>query len=160
MRLPVHIWIREANATPAEIAGYFTELARRLDEKPQKMRLTVESTVPATLDFDPLDGNPAVTVDGETATFCLRHRWSPEHPVPLELGPDSTRRMKRTTLLVDPVDSNRFRVRDRRLFSVPYWAYALAVAVGTVAAATTHPVAIGATVVLAVLIVVSHRLGK
>jgi len=86
MRLPVHIWIREENATPEELAGYFTELARRLDAHPQKMRLMIESSVPAVLDFDPLDGEPLVSVCGRTQKFSLRHRWLPEHPVPLPLG--------------------------------------------------------------------------
>ena len=87
MRLPVHIWIREENATPEELAGYFTELARRLDAHPQKMRLMIESSVPAVLDFDPADGEPVVSVGGRTHKFSLRHRWLPEHPVPLLLGP-------------------------------------------------------------------------
>lgn len=142
MRLPVHIWIREVNASPAEIVGYFTELARHLDKKPQKMRLLIESTVSVTLDFDPSDGHPTVTVSGETVKFNLRHRWIPEHAVPLELGPVATRRMKRTTLLIDPVDGNRFRVRAGRVSAVPDWMYALAAVVGTVAAITLHPVAL------------------
>lgn len=87
MRLPVHIWIREENATPEELAGYFTEIARHLDAHPQKMRLMIESSVPAVLDFDPVDGEPVVSVGGLTQKFCLRHRWLPEHPVPLPLGP-------------------------------------------------------------------------
>ena len=86
MRLPVHIWIREENATPEELAGYFTEIARRLDAHPQKMRLTIESSVPAVLDFDPSDGEPVVSVGDRTHKFSLRHRWLPEHPVPLLLG--------------------------------------------------------------------------
>ena len=90
MRLPVHIWIREENATPEELAGYFTELARRLDAHPQKMRLMIESSVPAVLDFDPADGEPVVSVGGRTQKFSLRHRWLPEHPVPLLLGPVPT----------------------------------------------------------------------
>ena len=87
MRLPVHIWIREENATPEELAGYFTELARRLDAHPQKMRLMIESSVPAVLDFDPADGEPIVSVGDRSHKFSLRHRWLPEHPVPLLLGP-------------------------------------------------------------------------
>ena len=86
MRLPVHIWIREENATPEELAGYFTEIARRLDAHPQKMRLMIESSVPAVLDFDPSDGDPVVSIRGRSQKFSLRHRWLPEHPVPLLLG--------------------------------------------------------------------------
>ena len=160
MRLPVHIWIREENARPEEIAGYFIELARRLDARPRKMRLTIESTVPVALDFAPADGHPAVTAGGEICRFDIRRRWIPEHPVPLELGPGPSRRVKRTTLLIDPVDGNRFRVRDRRTLSVPGWTYALAAAAGVVAAITTHPVAIGAAVALAVLILSLRRLAK
>ena len=160
MRLPVHIWIREVNASPEEIAGYFAELARSLDAQPWKMRLVIESTVPATLDFDPADGNPSVTVGDETVKFSLRRRWIPEHPVPLELGPVPTRRVKRTTLLVDPVDGNRFRVRDHRMPPVPGWVYALAAAAGVTAAVTLHPAAIGATVALAVLNLSMHLLGR
>lgn len=139
MRLPVHIWLREVNASPAELAGYFTELARHLDASPRRMRLVIESTVPASLDFDPSDGNPAVTVCGETVKFNLRHRWIPEHPVPLELGPAHGRRCRRTALLVDPVDGNRFRVRDRRDVRAPAWAYSAVAALGVAAAVTLHP---------------------
>ena len=148
MRLPVHIWIREANASPTEIAGYFIVLARRLDARPQKMRLIVESTVPVSLDFDPSDGHPSVTVGDETLKFELRHRWIPEHDVPLalgpvpktELGPVPTQKMRRTVMLIDPVDDNRFRVRIRRLPAVPDWMYALAAVLGCVAAVTLHPI--------------------
>ena len=154
MRLPVHIWIRESNASPAEIAGYFTELARRLDEKPQKMRLMIESSVPVALDFNPSDGHPAVTVSGETVKFKMRHRWIPEHDVPLELGPDPTRRMRRITLLIDPVDGNRFRVRSRLMPAVPDWMYVLAAVAGIVAAVTLHPVALGIAGLLFLLLFV------
>ena len=160
MRLPVHIWIREANASPQESVGYVTELARYLDAQPRKMRLIIESTVPATLDFDPGDGHPSVTVGDEMAKFRLRHRWIPEHPVPLALGPVSTRHVRRTMLLIDPVDGNRFRVRDHRVVPVPGWAYAVAATMGIVAAVTTHPVAIGMTVAIAALIFAIRLLGK
>lgn len=160
MRLPVHIWIREENARPEEVAGYFMELARHLDAKPRRMRLVIESTVPLSLDFSPADGQPTVTVGGETAAFNVRRRWIPDHPVPLALGPAPSRRMKRTTLLIDPVDGNRFRVRDRRTIPVPGWTYALAAAAGVAAAITLHPVAIGATIALAALILSLQCLDK
>ena len=166
MRLPVHIWIREENACAKEVAGYFVELARYLDERPKKMRLVIHASVPVDLDFDPKDGDPSITVGGETHKFNLRHRWIPEHPVPLLLGPADTdsgsvpnaqgsvpnaqgpvpKRRRRIVLLIDPVDSNRFRVRDRREFPMSGWTYLLFALVGTIAAITLHPVAIIADV--------------
>ena len=152
MRLPVHIWIREVNASPAEIAGYFMELARHLDEQPRKMRLKIDSTVPVVFDFDPSDGNPAVTVGGETVKFKLRHRWIPEHDVPLELGPVPAQQKRCTTLLIDPVEENRFRVRAGRAYAVPEWMYALTAVVGMVAVITLHPVVLGVAAVLFLLL--------
>jgi hypothetical protein len=150
MRLPVHIWIREENADPQEVAGYFLELARRLDECPRKLRLVIESSVPASLDFDPKDGNPVVSVYGERYRFDIRHRWIPEHPVPLKFDE------RPLVLFIDPVDGNRFRVRSRRRFSLPGWIYfALAVS-ATVAVVTFNPVAIAATLIIAVAMIVFY----
>lgn len=150
MRLPVHIWIREENACPREIAGYFTELARTLDEHPRKMRLVIESSVPVTLDFDPSDGNPVVCSRGETFRFGIRRRWLPEHPVPLEFGKGPV------VLFVDPVDGNRFRVRAGRRYSLPWWVYPLAAVSGVVAAVTLHPAAITFTAAVMAVLVVRH----
>ena len=158
MRLPVHIWIREENATPEELAGYFTELARRLDAYPQKMRLMIESSVPAILDFDPSDGDPVVSVGGRTQKFCLRHRWLPEHPVPLELGPVPQSVKRCVVLLIDPIDGNRFRVRSRRVLRVPRSFYALFAVVAVTTVITLHPLALIVSVLLLIgLIVISLR---
>ena len=138
MRLPVHIWIREENAFPKEVAGYFVELARRLDECPRKMRLAIESSVPFVLDFDPADGNPVVSVGGGSEKFNIRRRWIPEHPVPISLGGGRCR----VVLLIDPVDSNRFRVHVGHDVTVPAWAN-VAVALAAVwAVVTLNPIAI------------------
>ena len=142
MRLPVHIWIREENAIPKEIAGYFVALARRLDARPMKMRLRIESTVPFALDFDPADGNPVVSVGGSKEKFNIRRRWIPEHPVPLVIG-GGQGRTRRAVLLIDPVDGNRFRVHTGRAVVVPVWlnaAFALSAAWSVV---TFSPVATG-----------------
>lgn len=142
MRQPVHIWIREENSRPEEVAGYFIELARWLDERPQKVRLFVESTVPVTLDFNPKDGKPEVNVCGRICRFDLRRRWLPEHPVPLDFTG------KRTVLLIDPVDGNRFRVRLRRRMEMPTWLYAAFSVSAVFAAITLHPAAIAVAVVV------------
>jgi hypothetical protein len=147
MRLPVHIWVREENAIPKEIAGYFVELARRLDARPRKMRLMIESTVPFALDFDPADGNPVVEVGASKEKFNIRRRWIPEHPVPLMIDGG-----RRAVLLIDPVDGNRFRVHVGRDVHVPVWlnlAFALA---AVWAAVTFDPVAIAVAVVALVIL--------
>ena len=151
MRLPVHVWIREANADPGEIAGYFRELAARLDGYPQKMRLTVESSVPVSLDFDPKDGNPVVAAGGGARKFDIRRRWLPEHPVPLEFG------RRPTVLLIDPIDGNRFRVRSSRRISVPGWVCALLAVAATVAAITLHPAAIALSAAMAAVLTLPSK---
>ena len=154
MRLPVHIWIREENASPAEIAGYFIAIAQRLDERPQKMRLYVESFVPVMLDFDPQDGNPSVTVDSETHKFDIRHRWLPEHPVPLEFG------RRPIVLLIDPIDGNRFRVRNGRRIFLPEWMYVAFAVSATVSTVTFHPVAFAMTILIAISMLTRSFLSK
>ncbi len=146
MRLPVHIWIREENASPHEIAGYLIELARRLDERPQKMRLFVESSVPVYLDFDSKDGNPVVMVGDSTYKFDIRHRWLAEHPVPLKFE------KHRVVLLIDPIDGNRFRVKTGRNLLISSWAYAFFSLLAVVMVMTFHPAAITITIIMAVLL--------
>ena len=152
MRLPVHIWIREENARSEELAGYLVELARHLDERPQAMRLIVESSVPAAIDFDPSDGNPVAKVRGDAAKLDIRHRWIPEHPVPLELGSESGK-PRRTVLLIDPVDGNRFRVRSRCCPAVPRGMYAAFAVVATVTVISLHPVAIAAAALIGLVLI-------
>ena len=154
MRLPVHIWIREENADPAEIAGYFTAIAQRLDERPQKMRLVVESSVPVLLDFDPKDGNPLVKSAGGVRRFAIRRRWLPEHPVPLEFG------RRPVVLLVDPLDGNRFRVRSGRRIVLPGWSYAAFAISASVAVITLHPVAIAVAALVSVAMAAIAIFGK
>ena len=154
MRLPVHIWIREVNASPAEIAGYFIEIAQRLDERPQKMRLVVESSVPAILDIDPMYGNPVVSVGDEAYRFDIRRRWLPEHPIPVVFG------QQPVVLLIDPIEGNRFRVRSRCGIFLPVWSYAIFAVSATVSVITLHPVAIATTSLLPFLAMVYVALSK
>jgi hypothetical protein len=153
-RLPVHIWIRPENADPATISGYFLEIARRLDECPRRMRLIVESSVSVSLDFDPKDGNPVISVDGALRKFDIRHRWLAEHPVPLNFG------ARPVVLLIDPIDGNRFRVYSMRRTCLPRWIYALLSASATVAVLTFHPVAIAAALIAAAALILNKCLAK
>lgn len=142
MRLPVHVWITERNAEPEELAGYLAEIARRMDESPRRMCIVVESSVQASLDADPSDGNLVAKVAGREKRFSLRRRWLPEHPVPLELGPSRGARVRKTVLLVDPTSGNRFRVRSCRAFVFPAWSYALLAAIASVAVVTFDGIAV------------------
>lgn len=105
------------------------------------MCLVVEANVPSGLDIDPTDGNLVVSAAGESAKLSLRRRWIPEHPVPMVFG-QSAGCVRRTVLLIDPVDGNRFRVRQCRAQSPPRWAYAVFAAVATLAAVTLNAVAV------------------
>lgn len=142
MRRPVHIWIGEENAYARELAGYLVELARHLDAHPAKMRLKIESSVPAAIDIDPKDGKMVAEVRGERVKFDIRRRWLPEHPVPLSIGPAGNAKRRRTVLLIDPIDGNRFRVGTGRTGGVSRPLCALFAVVATAAVVTLHPVAI------------------
>ncbi len=124
VRQPAHLYLG-AETTPAELAEWFREIARELDARPRRLNLVVHGAegVDAWLDFDPADGEMVARVDGcGDEKFSLRRRWLPEHPVPLRLSRASAAGEMRT-LLVDPIDTNRFRVRiafdarTRTLFS-------------------------------------------
>ena len=158
MRLPVHIWIREENSGAAEVAGYIVELARRLDERPERMKLVVESSVPVSIDFDPSDGHPVVETPQGRARAEIRRRWIPEHDVPLAVGPSvrpdghaRSGRNGRIVLLVDPVDGNRFRVRRRIRPDASKWLYPLFACSATLAVVTLDPFAIASTVAVLLL---------
>lgn len=157
MRLPVHIWVTERNAGAKEIAGYFAELARRLDETPRRACLVVESSVDFDFDIDPADGNCVVCSAGEEEHFSIRRRWLPEHPVPLKFGPggaegetpcEKPQRRRIVVLLLDPAKGNRFKVHPCRAFAVPHWAYAAFAGSAALAAVTFNPVAAVVSVVL------------
>ncbi len=106
--LPVSIVVDPDDPRPKDIAGYFAAVARRLDERPERMRLTIEAPRGTMMDMD-REGRLVFRVPGRRpAPLDIRRRWIAEHPVPLDLG-------GRRVLIITPVDANRFRV------SVPFW---------------------------------------
>ena len=136
--LPVRIVVDPDDPRPAAIAGYLAEVAKRLDERPERMRVSIEAANAGnhavSLDFTP-EGEIVVAVEGQRSKkIDLRRRWIPEHPVPLVLW--SRRRRGEVRLYVDPVDANRFRVMSSVHHGTPAWLYvacSLAATVGVVA---------------------------
>lgn len=114
--LPVAIVTRE-HPSSAEIAEYLTQIACRLDERPEKMRLVFTAPKGIWLD-EGTDGRLVVSQEGERAKKVdLRNRWIADHPVPLAL--------KGLRLYVFPVEANRFRVAIRP-FALPLMGLAIA----------------------------------
>lgn len=132
---PVRI-LSDERVSASDMAGYLAEVARHLDERPRRLRITFRHAVrtvgPLTLDFT-TDRKIAVTDGtGGTHVLDLRGRWIPEHPVPLRLG-------RRTRLYVEPTDGNRFRVRTYPSFPVPPAVWILCSAVAACGAALFSP---------------------
>ncbi len=126
---------------PKDVARYLAEIAARLDERPERMRVVFDAPQGVELDLEE-DGRLVVRVPGRRAhRFDLRHRWIADHPVPISLAPrpllslrplkalKALKPLRPLTLFVDPVDGNRFRVTDRLACRVPpavYFAISLA----------------------------------
>jgi hypothetical protein len=131
-RLPVTVTVDADDPRPADVARYFAEIAARLDEHPERMRIVVDAPDGMALDLEP-DGRMAIRMPGRrTFHFDLRGRWIADHPVPFPLGPAKMSRFLRIfrsrrlpVLYVDPVDANRFRVTDHLPFAVPISVYVL-----------------------------------
>ena len=143
--LPVRITVDPDQPSAAALAEYFATVARRLDERPERMRLVIDGRTTArralTLDFLP-DGAMCACVEGETPVrFSLRRRWIPDHPVPLDL--------RACRLWIEPVEANRFRVMDRVPFRVPSAVYALCALLATAGAVWLAPECLAAAVGLA-----------
>jgi hypothetical protein len=135
-RLPVRVTIDADDPRPRDVARYLAEIAARLDERPERMRIVFDAPPGVELDLED-DGRLVVRVPGRRAyRFDLRHRWIADHPVPLSLAPrqlllgrlgplkllrplKALKLLRPLILLVDPVDGNRFRVTDRLPFRVP-----------------------------------------
>lgn len=148
---PVRIVVDPDDPTPQAIAGYLAEVACRLDERPERMRLTVEAANAGdrsiSLDFTP-EGEMVVSVEGHRSKkMDLRRRWIPEHPVPLVLW--SRKRRRKVRLYVDPADANRFRVMSSVPLPAPSWLYVACSLLATFGAIVVSPecvvVALGLT---------------
>ena len=147
-RLPVRVTIDADDPRPRDVARYLAEIAARLDERPERMRIVFDAPPGVELDLED-DGRLVVRVPGHRAhRFDLRRRWIADHPVPLALSPrpplsltplrpltplKALMPLRPLILFVDPVDGNRFRVTDRLPFRVPpavYFALSLVAVVG------------------------------
>jgi len=143
--MPVRITVDPDNPSADALADYFASVARRLDEKPERMRLVIDGRTAAkkalALDFLP-NGKMSVSVEGEESkNFSLRRRWIPDHPVPLDL--------RSCRLWIEPVDANRFRVMDHVPFRVPPAVWAACALVATAGAAWLAPECIASAAGLA-----------
>ncbi len=154
--LPVRIVVDPDDPSPSSVAGYLAEVACRLDERPERMRVTVEAANAGdravSLDFTP-EGEMVVSVDGHRSRkMDLRRRWIPEHPVPLVLW--SRKRRRNVRLYIDPVDANRFRVMSSVPWAAPPWLYVACSLLATVGAIAVSPecvlVALGLTLGLCI----------
>ena len=147
-RLPVRVTIDADDPRPRDVARYLAEIAARLDERPERMRIVFDAPSGVELDLED-DGRLVVRVPGRRPyRFDLRHRWIADHPVPLSLAPrqlllgrlgplrrlgplkllrplkalkplKALRPLRPLILFLDPVDGNRFRVTDRLTCRVP-----------------------------------------
>ena len=133
--LPVSVAVDPDDPQPADICGYFAEIARRLDARPERMRVAFDGRTregrALALDLDP-DGALRVSVDGRRPRRVdLRGRWIADHPVPLSL--------KRARLYIEPVDANRFRVMSSIPFVPPPVFYVFCSLVATVGVVVLVP---------------------
>ena len=111
--LPVLVTIDPSDPDPAAITGYLAEIACRMDEHPEPMRVTFNAPEGVELDLD-RDGGLVVRSPGyPPKRLDLRHRWIADHPVPLNLSPRPLFRFfrRRTRLVLTPTTANRFRAR-------------------------------------------------
>lgn len=129
--LPVRVTVDPEDPRPEAICGYLAEIVRRLDERPERMRIVFDGrnarNRAISLDVGS-DRTLLVAVEGcRSKRLDLRARWIADHPVPLAL--------RRAVLYVEPVDANRFRVMTHVPCPVPplvYVACSLLATVGLV----------------------------
>lgn len=119
--LPVRVVVDSKDPNLDDIAGYLAEIARRLDERPERMRVVFDGRNAQkraiSLDVEG-DRSLRVGVSGHRPKRVdLRGRWVADHPVPVSL--------RRAVFYIDPVDGNRFRVMTSIPFPVPSVLYVL-----------------------------------
>ena len=125
--LPVLVRVDPDDLRPDAVCGYLAEIARRLDERPERMRVVFDGRNregrAITLDLAQ-DRTLRIAVEGRRAARAdLRARWIADHPTPLSL--------RRAVLYIDPVDANRFRVMSAPPFDVLICVYLACSAVAT-----------------------------
>jgi len=111
--LPVVIQLDPEDPSPDHFAECLAQVAARLDERPEPMRLVIRGAAKGGLPviMDSADSGAAfrITCGAHRARRLeLRRRWIAEHPLPLVVRPG-----KPTVLYITPVDSNRFRVSSK-----------------------------------------------
>ena len=118
--LPVTVQLDPDDPTPEHFAECLAQVAARLDERPERMRLVIRGAAKGGLPviMDSVDSGAAFRItcgSHRPRRLELRRRWIAEHPLPLVIRPG-----RPTVLYITPVDSNRFRVSESpfRLTSV------------------------------------------
>lgn len=134
---PVRVVFDVGHCKADFIADCWASVARSLDERPRRLRVSVEPCGEVgrnvVMDWE-RDGRIAIRLDGSPVKrMDLRGRWIPDHPVPLLLTPAGLfRRHRKLRLFFTPVDANRFRVSLRPPFRVPAWLSAVCSIAATV----------------------------
>lgn len=108
--LPVTVQLDPDDPSPDHFAECLAQVAARLDERPERMRLVIRGAAKGGLPviMDSVDSGAAFRITcgaHRPRRLELRRRWIAEHPLPLVIRPG-----RPTVLYITPVDSNRFRV--------------------------------------------------
>lgn len=108
--LPVTVRLDPDDPSPEHFAECLAQVAARLDERPERMRLVISGAAKGGLPvvMDSVDSGAAFRIAcgaHRPRRLDLRRRWIAEHPLPLVIRPG-----RPTVLYVTPAGGNRFRV--------------------------------------------------
>lgn len=111
--LPVTVQLDPDDPSPRHLAECLAQVAARLDERPERMRMVIRGAAKGGLPvvMDSVEDGSAFRITcgaHRPRRLDLRRRWIAEHPLPLVIRPG-----KPTVLFITPVDANRFRVSVR-----------------------------------------------